>query len=241
VNLLAVVVAVIVAAGCSRHAAPAPPAAVAPDEPIAEYQEAARAGAAGALHGTVTEMNPKRTGTSDLPLAGTVVRLVPYSTVLRSTLEELKAKARESMPGYRGAADGIRRVRETYEERLWRAGGTDLTLETTADTTGAFLFEAVPQGQWTLYATRAVFVDKPGSAPTLSEQQLFNRRPRLLGFYAVTIWLRDVAMTAGESLSIDLNDRNMWFSGIAEDWELYPRPRQGTSQPVLPGQPPSRR
>ncbi|MBI1847841.1 MAG: hypothetical protein HYR86_12825 [Candidatus Rokubacteria bacterium] len=241
VTFLAAMAAMVVAfAGCARPAAaPRIPGAM-PDEAVGEYQAAALAGSAGAVRGTATAMNPRRGG-EDVPLTGTVVSLLPYSTALRSTLEELKARSRASMTGYRTAAIGIQQARDTYEERLWKAGAPDVSLATTVDGTGAFSFATVPQGRWTLYATRSVFVSKPGTTLGGEEMQIYNRRPRLLGYFAVTVWLQDVAIKPGESLAVDLTDRNAWFSGIAEDWEEFPGPRPGTVQPAAPGQAPARR
>ena len=38
-----------------------------------------------------------------------------------------------------------------------------------------------------------------------------------MGYYAVSIWLRELTLSGGGLEAVDLSDRNVWFTGIVED------------------------
>ena len=49
------------------------------------------------------------------------------------------------------------------------------------------------------------------------ERALFPALSRLRGFQSVTVWLREVSVAGGTTVSIELNDRNQWFRGVIEE------------------------
>ncbi len=50
-----------------------------------------------------------------------------------------------------------------------------------------------------------------------SQYQHFLPTARVVGFDAVSVWLREVDVAAGETVAFDLHDRGVWLSGVAEE------------------------
>ncbi|HXF96575.1 MAG TPA: hypothetical protein VNI61_10805, partial [Gemmatimonadales bacterium] len=95
-------------------------------------------------------------------------------------------------------------------------GGSDLLRRAVSGPDGTFLVPEVPAGPWLLLGERRVWVDKPGPGLSRRERQIFRDRPRLLGYHAVTFWVREVPVLPGDRVSVELTDRNAWMTGIAE-------------------------
>jgi hypothetical protein len=160
----------------------------------------------------------RRTPTgAETPLTGTVVVLVPHSAELVGRLEEIKTHARDSERTFLSAATAVRRAREAYEKRLWEAGVADFVRATVVDERGAFSVTDLPAGRWLLLATRSVFLSKPSPNAPSRDRETFTPRLRLVGSYEVSVWLREVAVAGGGSVTVALMDRNAWFTGIVED------------------------
>jgi hypothetical protein len=175
----------------------------------------------------------------DTPLPGVGLLLVPRSDELLARLETAKRNARESMKGFREAAPVIRAAVEAYELQLWRAGYPDAAVRTSTNAEGAFRAE-VPAGAWILVAERSVFVPTvpPSASPastaqvldplaryTTSAYQHFLPAARLAGYDAVTVWLRELTIEEGGTLALDLHDRAIWLSGVAEETDTPRRIR----------------
>lgn len=222
----------VLAGGCARVQARDGAAAMEKpgyDVPIQRYQEAARSRATGIVLGKVYEERRRPSG-PDVPLTGTVVTLLPRSPLLLAALESSKRDARDSLNTYRGAVPAIRRMREAYERTLWERGAPELVLATTVAVDGTFRIEAIPEGEWVVYATRSQFIDKPEPLPSANDQSLFLKRARFLGYSVVTTWIRELRVGAGTSETVELTDRNAWFTGVAEDWDTQP----ATQGPIRP-------
>jgi len=175
----------------------------------------------------------------DEPLAGVGVLLVPRSDTLREQLDSLKRQARDSMRGFREAAPAVRAALEEHERELWQAGYPDVAVRVATDAAGAFR-AVLPAGAWLLVAERRVFVpvhtsrvpDAPSASAldplarysTLAYQH-FLPTARLVGFDAVTVWLRELGVAAGETVTLELHDRGVWLSGLAEETEAPRRVR----------------
>lgn len=186
------------------------------DVETALYRRAAAVGALGAVRGRAWE--ERRTPDSaERPLAGTTVTLLPRSGTWLGRLEQLRAHARDSEAAYRTSVTAMRRAREDYEKELWEAGAGDLVRTTVVDGAGAFSVADLPAGPWLLIATRSVFVDKPAPRVSPRERRMYLPRLRLTGYHAVSVWLRELTVTGGETQAIDLSDRNAWFTGIEEE------------------------
>lgn len=186
------------------------------DVDTAPYRKAAAAGALGAVSGRAWEERRTPDG-AEQPFAGTAVRLLPRSGVLLARLEEIRARARDSETVYRTSATAIRRAREAYEKELWNAGAADLVQATVVDGAGAFSVGDLPAGAWMLIATRSVFVDKPSPRSNPRERKTYLPRLRLIGYNAVSVWLRELTVAAGETRVVELSDRNVWFTGVEEE------------------------
>ena len=186
------------------------------DVDTAPYRTAAAAGAHGAVSGRAWQERRTPDG-AEQPLGGTAVTLLPRSGALLARLEEIRARARDSETAYRTSATAIRRAREVYERELWNAGAADLVQTTVVDGTGAFSVADLPAGEWMLIATRSVFVDKPSPRSNPRERKTYLPRLRLIGYTAVSVWLRELTVAAGETRVVELSDRNVWFTGVEEE------------------------
>ena len=175
----------------------------------------------------------------DEPLAGVGLLFVPRSEDLVEQLESLKRHARDSMKGFREAAPAARAALEDYELQIWQAGYPDAAVRVATDATGSFR-AVVPAGAWLLVAERRVFVPvhaaRAQGAPTASAldplaryatiaYQHFLPTARLTGFDAVTVWLRELNVSPGETITLDLHDRGVWLSGVAEETDIPRRVR----------------
>lgn len=191
------------------------PAALAPDVPPSVYARAARQGETGRVTGRGYREG-RRPEAPEEPLAGVTVALVPRSERLFDELNRLRRDLRQDPRRYPSSAKAVVAARRDYEQALARAGGGDLVLRATSGPDGGFDFPAVPAGPWLLLAERREWVEKAGPALSRRERQVFREQPRLLGYDAVTFWVREVSVPPGGRVSVELNDRNAWMTGIAE-------------------------
>jgi hypothetical protein len=186
------------------------------DVDLEPYREARRAGAVGQVAGRVLA-EPARPNTPGRPFVGTTVTLLPRSPSLLGTFESLKRGARDSAQAFRDAAPAMRKAREVYERELLEAGVPDLTPLLQVDADGTFRFEDVPAGAWIVLAWYSVPNDVATARINPKERALFPTLSRLRGFQAVTVWLREVSLAGGTTVSVELNDRNQWFRGVIEE------------------------
>ena len=159
----------------------------------------------------------RKPNAEDTPIARTVVVVLPHSESLVRRLDEFRAHARDSAAAFRDAATKIRRARESYEREIWEAGGADLVRSTVVDADGRFTMTDLPAGRWLVWATHSEFVDAPSPKVSLRDRERFRLPPRMVGYYAERAWLREVQTTPGSPTTVELNDRNVWFSGVVED------------------------
>jgi hypothetical protein len=180
------------------------------------YREAATAGALGVVAGQAVAENLRR-GASPQPVSDVAVMLVPRSEAFLGELESIRNRARRDMNAYRTSAHAVTEARRVYERALWDSGASELVRATTVDPEGHFSIEGLPAGAWLLIAQRAVFVPKQPGTMTKRDRELFDRRPQLTGYYAVTFWLRELTIAPGQSTDVELTDRNAWMTGVAEE------------------------
>lgn len=192
-------------------------------DPVLEpYREAQRAGDLGTVAGLVVA-EPRTLRTTGVPFTGTTVALLPLSEAVLARLEQLRARSRESTAAFAAAAPAIRQARDDYERQLWEAGAPDLTARVVVDATGAFRLDDVPAGAWMVIAWHGVPVEVSGGKIKQKERTLYRTQPRIQGFQSVTIWLRTVVVTRGETVTLELTDRNAWFHGVVEERVLETR------------------
>ena len=175
----------------------------------------------------------------DDPLVGVSILVVPHSDERLERLEMLKRQARETMHGFRDAAPAARALFEGYETQLWEAGYPEAAVRTSTDAGGLFRAE-LPAGAWLLVAERSVFVPvqsgRGSGAPTVqaldplaryatSSYQHFLPSARLIGYDAVTFWVRELTVESGQTVSLELHDRGVWLNGVAEESETPRRVR----------------
>lgn len=201
------------------------------DAPVGLFREAVELGALGTIRGRAFEER-RRPSAADLPLGGTVVKLLPRSEAWLSSLAAIKRESRESSDAFRHAAGAVRRSGEMYEQRLWEAGAGDLPQTATVDSDGVFALDRVPAGPWIVLASRSTYVNKtpqvrPGAPPRPpGPTSPFLPLDKLAGYHVVTFWMREVTVAAGVAEAIELTDRNAWLTGVVEDRQRPPLPDQ---------------
>lgn len=186
------------------------------DVDLTRYTEAERAGAAVAVTGRVFAERRKVDG-PDLPLAGASVVAVPRSEALLRRFEYLRESARDSATAYRDAAMLMQRAREAYERELWEAGAPQLVRNAVVDSTGHFDLGSLPEGPWMIVAVWDRVVNAKVTKPDTKKRDLYLPTPRLTGYRARLVWLREVAVSRADPASLELTDRNVWFSGVVEE------------------------
>lgn len=204
------------------------------DAPIDRYRDAAAQHELGGIRGRAFQERRKPTG-PDTPLIGTAVALLPRSETWLLRLNAIKRGSRDSLDIYRDAAPAVRRAREAYEKRLLEAGAGDLPQGATVDADGRFALEGIPAGPWVLLAFRSsTYVRKIPQERPVAPDQWRERAPlpylaldKLAGYFVVTYWLKELNVVGGGVEPVELTDRNVWFTGVAEDLQ----------SPRLPDQP----
>jgi hypothetical protein len=182
----------------------------------ARYEAVRRAGAIGGVAGRAYAER-LRVRDPDRPLTGTTVVLLPRTSAFLARLEEIKRHARDSFDHYRAAPTRVRLAREAYEAALWAAGAPQLVAATVVDADGGFRVDDLPAGEWLLVATHAAFVEVHAAGPSARERTLYRLGPRVVGYWDVTVWLREVEVTRGGLARLELTDRNGWLRGIVEE------------------------
>jgi hypothetical protein len=150
----------------------------------------------------------------EAPLTGILLTLVPRSDAFLGRLEDIKRHARDSLPSYSSAVAKILAERHTYEEAL-RPAQPAVVRSAKLDAQGRFTFEAVPEGEWLLLGWRATGGKRSTGQVSKGDRARFNLTPRPSGFQEVAIWLIEVSVGSPAD-PIELNDRNVWFSGVQE-------------------------
>ncbi len=186
--------------------------------PLEPYHAGARSGRVSQVVGRIYE--ERRTpGGPDQPVSGVQVTLVPFSESLLIELDKAKEHGRASMAAYRRAAPRIQEILEAYLKALRDAGGTDLMRVSVADATGEFRFGEVPAGRWMLVARHSppvVRVSKSRQGP-VDPRGTFVSGPSITGSAIVHVWLALQDLSDERVVSVELTDRNLWYTGVVEE------------------------
>ncbi len=203
---------------CLLFAIPAAGAAV--DVKPAPYHEALRVRAVGTIAGRAYQ-EPQRKNDVDHALPDVAVTLVPRSEDFLARLGAIKERMRDDVRFYRQSGPALIEARRELERSLTAAGAGDLVRFTMVAPDGRYEL-SVPAGAWVAMAHRSTFNAKPASAPNIRFRghDIFALDPPVIGYYAVTVWLREVTVAAGEVATVDFNDRNVWVTAIEEKRNL---------------------
>jgi hypothetical protein len=167
------------------------------------------------LDGRVAEQSRTVDG-PDVPLAGSVVRLMPDSPAVVAEGERIKAGARESQRAYRQADAQLKRLHDYYEQALWEAGAADLVRTTVIGPDGSFSFSDVPAGGWIVLARHEV-PSQGARRPKVRDREAFAMRRTVTGYGTSRIWMMRVTLGPGAPARVEFTDRNVWLSGIVEE------------------------
>ncbi len=194
------------------------------DAPIERYRDSAALRELGGVRGRAFQER-RRPSLPDMPLTAVAVSLLPRSETWLVRLNAIKRGARDSVDTFRDSAPSVRRAREAYEKALLEAGAGDLPQGATVDGEGRFTLDGVPAGPWLLLASRSFsYVSKtplerpipPGQFRQPAPPLPFLPPDKLAGYYVVTYWLRELTVVGGGVEAVELTDRNVWLTGVAE-------------------------
>jgi hypothetical protein len=168
--------------------------------------------------------DPARPNAAEIPYEGVSVLLLPYSVAFESELDGIKEHLRDSLRTYMGAAGDVDSSRQAYESALVWAGGGELVRGEVSDARGGVRLTAVPAGEWLLLAWREEV--NPGKAPKPRGRETRGFRDIAVGtgHSVVSYWWMRLQVRAGETTSVQLNDRNVWISGVKEQTFLMQGP-----------------
>lgn len=203
--------------------APVARAAQGVDTPIERYRDSAALHELGGVRGRAFQER-RRPSLPDMPLTAVAVSLLPRSETWLVRLNAIKRGARDSVDAFRESAPSVRQAREAYEKALLEAGAGDLPVGATVDAEGRFTLDGVPAGPWVLLASRSTYVSKTPQERPIPPGQYRPPAPplpylppgTLTGYYVVTYWLRELTVVGGGVEPVDLTDRNVWLTGVAE-------------------------
>ena len=207
-------------------------AAAEPGALVASYLRARDDGAVGEVAGQA-QGDPKRPSAPPVPYEGVSVMLLPRLPDLEAELGEIKAHLRDSLKSYMEGTTDVTETRAAFERTLLAAGGGELIRGEVSDARGLLRFAEVPAGDWLLLAWRVE--PHPGKPPKLrlEDTSAFREIPVSRGYATVAYWLMPVAVRPGETTAVDLNDRNVWLTGIREHLHVIegtPRKKAGSSK-----------
>jgi len=183
---------------------------------VAPLQAARERGSFGSVEGRAYAEG-KRGGAEPTPYAAVSVLLLPRSPAFESELEAIKARSRESLDAFVEAEPKVSAARLAFEQALIGSGAGQLILGEASAADGAFRFQRVPEGAWTLLAWRETPHARKPVAMKRSEAERYKSRPQIFGHTAVVFWAMPVTVKAGEEVTVRLHDRNEWLTGIRED------------------------
>ena len=183
---------------------------------VAPLLAARERGALGSVDGRAYAEG-RRGGAEATPYASVSVLLVPRSAGFEAELEAIKAHSRDSPDAYIEAEPKVSQARLAFERALIDTGAGQLIFGESSDGAGAFRFQRVPEGAWTLLAWRETSHAKRPPALKRSEAQRYRTRPQVFGQTTVVLWWRPVIVRAGEEVVVRLHDRNEWLTGVRED------------------------
>ena len=184
--------------------------------PFESYRAALDRGDTGIVDGRAY-IERRKPDEPDLPLKDVALTLVPYSDMLLVELEGVKGHARDSLDTYRAAALRVRRLQEAYEKTVWEAGAADLVHSSLIGPNGRFSFADVAAGQWVLWARHEVLRSVAARKPKKGDKESFALGPKLIGYRTASFWVIPVTVSGGAASTIELTDRNIWFTGVIEE------------------------
>lgn len=200
---------------------------------IAPLLAARERGAFGSIEGRAYEEG-RRGGAEPTPYASVSVLLLPRSADFETALEAIKARSRDSTDAYVEAEPKVSATRLALERALIDAGAGQLILGEGSDGKGAFRFQRVPEGSWTLLAWRETAHAKRPVALKRSEAERYKSLPQIFGYTTVVFWRMPLTVKAGEEATVNLHDRNEWLTAVREDRRV-PVPNQRTPSPTQQG------
>ena len=184
---------------------------------VAPSTQARNAGKVGVVAGHALG-DPAHPTASPVPYEGVSVLLLPYSVEFDSELDDIKAHFRDSLRNYMAAATDVASARAAYESALVWAGGGQLVRGEVTDARGFYRLTDVPSGEWMLLAWREEVRSVKTPKLRLRETKGFRDIPMSSGHSVVTYWWMRLQVTAGETASVDLTDRNVWIAAVREDF-----------------------
>lgn len=158
------------------------------------------------------------------PLGGVEVTVYPYLPGVLAELERVRRSARESGSQFETAVARVQELLRAYRREVEAAGPAGaaasggLVRRQASDTTGVFVFDELPSGEWLLVATRVTPYAAPASGRE-SRGRASGRESRFLTppgrgpAREAEVWVARVRVVPGERSRVLLTDRARWLVG----------------------------
>lgn len=197
-----------------------------PDAPVASYLAARDGQVTGEVTG-LARGDAARPEAPPVPYEGVSVMLLPYSATLEDELDAIKLHLRDSLKTYMDAVGAVSDARAGYEKALLWVGGGELIRGEVTDSRGLVRFANLPAGQWLMLAWRTQLHPAKPPKTRKEDTSAFRDQPVRTGYSTVSYWRMRLSIRPRETAEMDLNDRNVWLTGVREDVHLIEGPPRG--------------
>lgn len=153
------------------------------------------------------------------PLGGVEVTVYPYLPGVLAELERVRRSARESGSQFETAVARVQELLRAYRREVEAAGPAGsaasggLVRRQASDTTGVFVFDELPSGEWLLVATRVTPYAAPASGRASGRESRFLTPPGRGPAQGAEVWVARVRVVPGERSRVLLTDRARWLVG----------------------------
>jgi hypothetical protein len=172
--------------------------------------------------------DPPRPSGDPIPQSAVSVMVLPFRAGFQSELDAAKASLRESVDAYVQTVGRIETARVDYEKALLDAGAGELVRTGQTDAQGAVRLPDLPEGDWLVLAWREGGHLTKKFRLRGNETTKFPDVPTSVTYSVVTFWRTRVAVRAGETTEVALNDRNVWLSAARQEGGTPVAPRSPT-------------
>lgn len=185
-------------------------------ELVAPYLRAREQRALGEVTGRAYAES-RRPAEAPTPYSSVSVRLLPYSADFAGSLDEIKARLRDSLDAYTRAVARIESARVDYERSLVAAGAGELIRDQVTDAHGLIRMADLPAGDWLLLAWRESGHLSKQFKIREQDARAYPDVPSNVTYSVVTYWRTRVAVRPSEAAEVSLSDRSVWLTAVRQE------------------------
>ena len=194
---------------------------------IAPYLKAREQKSLGTVAASALADPPRPSG-DPIPQPAVSVMVLPFRAGFQSELDAAKAGLRDSVDAYVQTVGRIETARVGYERALLEAGAGELVRTGLTDAQGVVRLSELPEGDWVVLAWQEGGHLTKKFRLRGTETLKFPDVPTSVTYSVVTFWRTRIAVRAGETTEVSLNDRNVWLSAARQEGGTPVAPRAPT-------------